>query len=82
VPVRGPHHGDVGTDALEPDHTARPIPLDLRLALQLHAEIGEERLGGLEILDDDENVVHPLNRHTAELRGRLGKSPLGYHSHL
>ncbi len=34
-----------------------------RLAFQLHAELGKERLGGLEVVDDDENVVHPLNRH-------------------
>src|SRR3954465_15916228 len=28
VAVRGPHHGDVGTDAVEPDGTARPVALD------------------------------------------------------
>ena len=64
VAVRGPHHGDVGADVVEPDDAARPIPLDPRLALQLHAELGEERLGGLEVVDDDEDVVHPLKRHT------------------
>jgi hypothetical protein len=63
VAVRSPHHGDVGADVVEPDDLAHPIPLDRRLALQLHAELGEERLGGLEVLDNDEDVVHPLNRH-------------------
>src|SRR5919205_950979 len=64
--VRGPHHGDVGTDAVEPDGAVHPRPLDLRLALQLHAELGEERLGRLEVLDDDENVVHPEKRHVPQ----------------
>src|SRR5687767_4156931 len=38
VAVRGPHHGDVGADVVEPDDAARPRPFDLRLAFQLHAE--------------------------------------------
>jgi hypothetical protein len=63
VAVRGPHHGDVGTDVVEPNHLANPRPLDLGLAFQLHAQLGEERLGSLKIFDNDENVVHPLNRH-------------------
>src|SRR6478752_3343258 len=50
VAVRGPHHGDVGTDAIEPDGAVHPTPLDRRLAFQLHPERGEERLGGLEVL--------------------------------
>jgi hypothetical protein len=66
VAVRGPQHRDVGTDVVEPDDLARPRPLDLRLPLQLHTELDEERLGPLEILDDDENVVHPLKRHVPE----------------
>ena len=59
--IRGPHHGDVGTDVVEPDDAVHPTPLDLRLAFQLHTEFGEERFGSLEVLDNDENVVHPLN---------------------
>jgi hypothetical protein len=62
VAVRGPHHGDVGTDVVEPDGAVRPRPLHLRFAFQLHTEFGEERLGSLEVVDNDENVVHP-NRH-------------------
>src|SRR6195256_6931616 len=38
VAVRGPHQGDVGTDAVEPDDAVHPTSLDRRLALQLHAE--------------------------------------------
>jgi hypothetical protein len=28
---------------------------------RLHTEFGEERFGSLEVVDNDENVVHPLN---------------------
>src|SRR5205814_495164 len=45
VAVRGPHHGDVGTDVVEPDDAVDPTPLDRRLAFQLHTEFGEERFG-------------------------------------
>jgi hypothetical protein len=37
----------------------QPTARDLGLAFQLD----EERLGSLKIFDNDENVVHPLNRH-------------------
>ena len=63
VAVRGPHRGDVGTDVVEPDDAVHPTPLERRLAFQLHAEFGEERFGSLEVVDNDENVVHPLKRH-------------------
>ena len=71
VAVRGPHHGDVGTDVVEPDDAVHPTPLDRRLAFQLHPEFGEERFGSLEVVDNDENVVHPLNRLSPERRGRI-----------
>src|SRR5437764_4640542 len=35
VAVRGPHHGDVGTDVVEPDDAVHQTPLDRRLAFQL-----------------------------------------------
>src|SRR5215211_2756803 len=63
VAVRGPHHGEVGTDVVEPDDAVHPTPLVCRLAFQLHTEFGEERLGSLEVVDHDENIVHPLKRH-------------------
>src|SRR5215218_2497410 len=67
VAVRGPHHGVRGANAVEPDGLVHPRPLDRDLSFQLHTELGEERFGSLEVVDNDENVVHPLNRHSAEL---------------
>ena len=66
--VRGPHHGDVAPDAVESDGTVRPEALDLRLAFQFHAELGEESDGGIQVVDDDANVVHPLNGHITQDR--------------
>src|SRR5438034_3890879 len=76
VAVRGPHHGDVGTDVVEPDDAVHPTPLDRRLAFQLHTEFGEERFGSLEVVDNDENVVHPLNRHIPGAQGRMFAVPI------
>jgi hypothetical protein len=59
VAVGGPHHSYLGTHAIEPDNAVHPTSLDGRLAFQLHAEFGEERFGSLEVLDNDQNVIHP-----------------------
>ena len=65
--VRGPHHGDVASDAVEPDDAVHPRSLDRRLALQLQAELDEERDRSLEVVDDDADVVHPQDRHRPSL---------------
>ena len=44
----------------------RKQAFDLRLAFQLHAELGEERDGGVQVVDDDGDVVHPLNGHARQ----------------
>src|SRR5439155_18441638 len=66
VAVRGTHQREGGANVLEPDHAVDRRSLDLRLAFELEAEFDEERLGRLEVVDNDENVVHPLNRHVVE----------------
>ena len=38
----------------------------MSLAFQLHTELGEERDGGVQIVDDGANVVHPLNGHACQ----------------
>jgi hypothetical protein len=63
VAVRGPQHGDVLPDVVDPDDPLHPTPLDWPLALQLHAEFDEERDHRVEVVDNDEDVVHPLDRH-------------------
>jgi hypothetical protein len=75
VAVRGPHHRDLAADAVEPDGAVRPRPFDLPLAVQFHAELGEERDGGIQVVDDDGDVVHPLNGHVFEPKQRRAERP-------
>jgi hypothetical protein len=79
VAVWGPHHRDVAADAVESDGAVRPEALDLRFALQLHAEFYEERNGSLKVVDDNADVVHPLNRHGGSPSSSRGPSwPVAY----
>src|SRR5256714_6701121 len=71
VAVRSPHQRQRGANVLEPDQAVDRRPLDLRFAFELEAELDEERLGRLEVVDNDENVVHPLNRHVPGAYGRM-----------
>jgi hypothetical protein len=41
-------------------------PYDLSLAFRFQAELGEECDGGVQIVDDDGDVVHPLNGHVRQ----------------
>jgi hypothetical protein len=68
VAVRGPHHRDLAPDAVQADGAVRPQALDLPLAFQLQAELGEERDGGVQVIDDDGDVVHPLHGHVCQHR--------------
>ena len=68
VAVWGPHHGDVDLDAFEPAEAVHPGPLDRHLALKRHAEGGEEGDGGPEVVDDDGDMVHSLDRHVPRIR--------------
>ena len=63
VAVRCPHHGDVDLDAFEPIETVYPGALNRPLASQRHAEGGKEANGGREVVDDDADMVHSLDRH-------------------
>src|SRR6185312_2751686 len=63
LPIGSPHHREGGPDILQPDQAPYQRPFDCRLALELEAQFDEERLGGFEIVDNDEDVVHPFTRH-------------------
>src|SRR5438477_8532593 len=63
VAVRRTHEREGGANAVEADQAVDRRSRDLRLAFELEAELDEERLGCLEVVDDYENVVHPLHRH-------------------
>ncbi len=73
--VRGPHHGDVVSDTVEPDDAVHPLSLDCRLALQLQTKFDEERDSSLEVVDNDADVVQPLDRHIPEYRVQSAFTP-------
>src|SRR3954465_4383769 len=63
VAVRGPHRGDGGSNAVESDEGVDRLALDDRLAFELQTKFGEEGFGSFEVVDDEEDVVHPKDRH-------------------
>ena len=63
VTIGRPQHREGGPDILEPDEFADQRSFDDRLAFELEPQLDEERLHGFEIVDDDEDVVHPLDCH-------------------
>ena len=69
VTVRGPHHSDVDLDAVEPAEAIHPGAFHRHLAFRRHAEGGEEGNGGWEVVDDDADMVHSLDRHVPSFSG-------------
>src|SRR4029079_11051470 len=63
LPVGSPHHREGGPDILEPDQLPDQGPFDGLLALKLEAQFDKDRLSNFEIVDNDEDVVHPFKRH-------------------
>ncbi len=57
------HHGNVRSGAVEADNAVDPLALHGGSALELHAELIEERDRGVEVVDNDSNVVEPLECH-------------------
>ncbi len=76
VAVWGAHHRDVRSDSLEPNEAIHRAALDCRLAFQLQSEFGEERHGSREVVDDDGDVVHPLDRPAPRLGPRWSVSSM------
>src|SRR5213593_1959214 len=74
VAVRGPHHRDVDSHALEPVDTVYRRSLDRRLALKLHTKFDKERDSSLKVVDDDAHVMHLLNRHAGSPYASRGLS--------
>ena len=58
VAVGGPHRCDVASDAVEPHDTVHPLSLDGGLALKLQTKFGKERDRSLEVVDNEEDIVH------------------------
>lgn len=61
-PFWGSPHCNVRSDSVKPDEAVHPAALDCGLAFQVQSKFGEERHGCCEVVDDDGDVVHPLDR--------------------
>ena len=57
--VRRLQERDVRPDTFQADELIRPFALDGRLALKLQTKFSKEPDRSLEVVDDDEDVVHP-----------------------
>src|SRR5262245_50188994 len=73
VAVRGPHHDDVGSDALQPEDAVHPGPLDRRLALHFQAKLGKEGDGRCEVFENNAHVVHAPKSHGPEHKTESGR---------
>src|SRR5919106_6817810 len=69
VTVGRPHECDLDSNLIESDDAVHPVALDgCRATVQLHAELDEEGDSSFEVVDDDTDMVHPLDRHVADPR--------------
>src|SRR3954447_13071005 len=63
VAVRRTHHGDLDPHAAQTSDAIRPVTFDWGAPHELEAKFGEKLNGGIEVLHDDADVVHALDRH-------------------
>src|SRR5215212_9578917 len=63
VAVWSAHQREGRTDVLKADETIYRGAFDSRLALQLHTKLDKKGVRSRKVVDHDENVVHPLERH-------------------
>ena len=66
VAVGDPHHRDLASKAVESDRAIGPTAFDRLPTLLLHTELGEERDCSIEIVENNTNIVHPLDRYILE----------------
>jgi hypothetical protein len=69
---------EVDSNLIESDDAVHPVALDgCRATVQLHAELDEEGDSSFEVVDDDTDMVHPLDRHVADPRACTAPSYRG-----
>ena len=74
--VGRPHECDLDSNLIESDDAVHPVALDgCRATVELHPELDEEGDGSFEVVDDDTDVVHPLDRHVADPRACISLAP-------
>ena len=64
--VWGPDHSDVNSHTGKTDNAVHPRSLDCRLAFKFRTEFEEEGGSSFKVVDNDADVVHPLDRHPTQ----------------
>src|SRR5688572_16435248 len=67
VTVRRTHHRHLDAHVPQPSDAVCPVSFDWGAPLELEAEFGEELNGGINVFDNDADVVHALDRHDVSL---------------
>jgi hypothetical protein len=65
VAIRRSHHGDLDLLVAQASDAPRPLALDRPSPFELQAELAKELDRRCEVLNDDANVVHPLDCHVS-----------------
>jgi hypothetical protein len=65
VAVRRAHHGNFDMLIAQTGDTSTPFAFDRGPAFKLEAKLDQELNRGVEVLDDDSDIVHPLERHVS-----------------
>lgn len=68
VAIRCAHHGNLDMLITEASNASGPFPVDHRLPFELQAEFAKEFNRGVEIFDNNSDIVHPFERHGSDLR--------------
>jgi NADPH:quinone reductase-like Zn-dependent oxidoreductase len=73
--IRSPHHDDVAFDVVESDRAVSPHAFNCCPAFDRQAEFCEEHDRRIQIVDDDGDIVHPLNSHQTTSSPRSRSKP-------
>src|SRR5262249_34568245 len=65
VPVWRAHHGDLNALIAEPGDTPGPLAFDHGAPFEFEARLAKAINRAAEVLDDDADIVHPLERHVS-----------------
>ncbi len=61
------HHGDFDAHSIQSSDAICPVSFDWGAPFELETKFGEELNGGIDVLNDDADVVHSLDSHDVSL---------------
>src|SRR5262249_11623980 len=70
VTVRRTHHGNLDAHIAQSSDAICPVSFNWGAPLELKAQFGEERNGGIDVFHHYADIVHTLDRHEVSLASR------------